>query len=701
MQFINSPALWGGLAALGVGVPILIHLFNRFKVKRVAWGAMALLRRTQEIRSRRVKLEDFLVLALRCLALALVALALLRPASTSDAAWVGEKRAGVVVALDASYSMAAGPLTSRFQRARRRAEQIFTSVPKGSPVSLMLLGRQPRVIVRKAPCDPASLERLLREVQILPEAAALEPCLETLRDLVREIDLPARECHVLTDSQAATWKAPSPRSRELLTEIAGLARLHVTGLSGGSVENLTVSGLRFGAGGLRKGATARFAADVRNQGTSPAVAQIRLDVDGKAEGGQAVGPLGPGELQTVYFDVPLERAGPLRLAARLDEDGLGFDNVSVLAVDVPEEIQVLCVDGDALQERPDRRETYYLTKALQLQRSGAGRGLRISTVTPQELEGHDFAGDDIVCLANVGEISASVAERLTQVAQRGKGLLVFVGDKIDPARAGKHAFLPVTFGEPTTPEAGRRLDVKVRDTGHPVGHELARLGERLEDVAVGGFVPLIPLEKSRTILELSDGAPFLVEGRLGKGRVLICATSADRDWSNLPVTAVYPVLLHSAVAHLTACRRSEAVTVGEPLDREVETAALGAALALVKPDGSRLVPAVERDGARSRVSLGLADQPGFFTLTLAEDVPPLILAANVDPREGDPRRLDEPAFREALQGTGAQVSVIQADAAAPARPSTASELWRILAIAGLLALLGQGLLSDRISGAKA
>ncbi len=67
---------------------------------------MELLRRALVIRSGQVKLEDYLILALRCLALLLIAAALLRPTINSKSVpWLGEKRVGMVVAIDASYSM--------------------------------------------------------------------------------------------------------------------------------------------------------------------------------------------------------------------------------------------------------------------------------------------------------------------------------------------------------------------------------------------------------------------------------------------------------------------------------------------------------------------------------------------------------------------------------------------------------------------
>ena len=61
-----------GLAA--VSVPIIIHLLNRRKFHKVVWAAMRFLQNAVEQNQRRMRVEDMILLALRCLLLALLAL---------------------------------------------------------------------------------------------------------------------------------------------------------------------------------------------------------------------------------------------------------------------------------------------------------------------------------------------------------------------------------------------------------------------------------------------------------------------------------------------------------------------------------------------------------------------------------------------------------------------------------------------------
>ena len=81
MSFLNL-ALLGGLGA--IAIPILIHLFNRRSAKRVDWGAMRFLLDSLRTRKKRIQLEEALLMAARCLLVALLAVSQGTNAPSSD-----------------------------------------------------------------------------------------------------------------------------------------------------------------------------------------------------------------------------------------------------------------------------------------------------------------------------------------------------------------------------------------------------------------------------------------------------------------------------------------------------------------------------------------------------------------------------------------------------------------------------------------
>src|SRR4051794_32190792 len=96
----------GFLAVAGalISAPIIIHLINRMRFKRIRWAAMEFLLKAQKRNRRRLIIEQLMLLALRCFLVALVGLLVLRFVGFSFAD-IGSKPALHIVLLDDTLSM--------------------------------------------------------------------------------------------------------------------------------------------------------------------------------------------------------------------------------------------------------------------------------------------------------------------------------------------------------------------------------------------------------------------------------------------------------------------------------------------------------------------------------------------------------------------------------------------------------------------
>src|SRR5262249_59624708 len=95
------------LGAAAISTPIALHFFYRARYKPLPWAPMKFLKEAIEQTSRRLKFQEYILLALRCLAIAVLAFALARPGSdTAKVAGRGQAVDAVLV-IDTSYSMGA------------------------------------------------------------------------------------------------------------------------------------------------------------------------------------------------------------------------------------------------------------------------------------------------------------------------------------------------------------------------------------------------------------------------------------------------------------------------------------------------------------------------------------------------------------------------------------------------------------------
>src|SRR6185503_19486499 len=102
-----TPAIFATGAALAA-IPIIIHILNRRRFKTVQWAAMEFLLRALRKNRRRIRFEQWLLLAVRCCVLLFLGLALARPLGCEDTtlASLAARRAGLhVFIIDNSYSM--------------------------------------------------------------------------------------------------------------------------------------------------------------------------------------------------------------------------------------------------------------------------------------------------------------------------------------------------------------------------------------------------------------------------------------------------------------------------------------------------------------------------------------------------------------------------------------------------------------------
>src|SRR6516165_6058243 len=92
------------IAAALISLPIIIHLINRMRFKRIDWAAMEFLLKAQKQSRRRLIIEQLLLLALRCMLILLACVMVLRYLGFTWATFEPQNTVHVVV-LDDTLSM--------------------------------------------------------------------------------------------------------------------------------------------------------------------------------------------------------------------------------------------------------------------------------------------------------------------------------------------------------------------------------------------------------------------------------------------------------------------------------------------------------------------------------------------------------------------------------------------------------------------
>ena len=355
-------------------------------------------------------------------------------------------------------------------------------------------------------------------------------------------------------------------------------------------------------------------------------------------------------------------------------------------------------------------ETDFLALALSLS-GDATEPFHVEVLTDSEWASTPPTHPDLLVLANVARLSAEQVELLEREVADGMGLMVFVGDQIDPDNYNQVLYKNGAGLLPAACEAISDNEFSGLLVQPADGSPLDSLGQlsaaALERVKVRKTLEVkLPAGEQENVRVLARwnnqaAAPAVLEKVMDQGHVLFWTTAADRSWSDWPTDASYVLAVREAaraVARSTASRRQ--FTAGQSLSLPLPATHDITLPAIEVPDETEPKPLVLGDAPRRAASdtagtapprtLNFADtrHAGLYKMTWRDSVSGAMsetFAVNADRRESDLTPIDRQQFI-ALWG-GLEPEVISIGAGGDSSLAVkGQEIWRTLA-ASLMGLL--------------
>ena len=683
MGFLN-PLLLVGLAA--AAIPIAVHLFNFRRPQRVDFSTLRFVREIEATAMRRMRIRQWLLLALRTLAVAFLVLAFARPTRTADAGVFEEGAArSLVLVLDNSRSMtlrdAQGAL---IDQARGLGVAVIEATGAGDERTLLPVARPAES--RVVPYTTAGpVLDAIAATPALAGAEALTAAIARAGSVLDGAQHPRREIVIVSDLQAATFSdsasATLPKGIDLTLLPLG-ARAQV---------NTAVTDVRVVSRIIEPGRPVQIEATVVRYGGRPGTVGAALLLDGQRVAETAVDVV-PGEPVRVPFTVTPPARGWLGGEVRIEADAAAWDDARFFALRVPPPPRVLLVRGDG--QRAD-------LVALALGVAAESGGVALNEIAEGALPGADLDQYDAVVL--VGPASVGDPGRLAAFVGAGGGVLAFPGDDVDalnPMLAALGAGrIDGAVGESGGDVLGTTTDL---DLDHPLFagvFDAARPTPEAVDLRKVARYRSGGADET-TLIATQTGAPLLQEIRRGEGSVLLFGVAPDLGWSDLPQRGLFVPLLYRAAAYLAA--GSAVADTGELTAREggtirVEGVGPGTALRLVGPDGVTLTPLQRTVPGAVVLDVGDAVARAGLYRVVQGDRTLRVVAVNEDARESDPAALaPAEAVRRLEAATGRPVRLVEGAAGLASDGERAgTPLWTYFLALALACLIAETLVTTR------
>ena len=720
--FLN-PLLLGGLGL--VAVPIIIHWLFRRRYRRIDWAAMRFVLEAERENRRRVQLEQWLLLALRILVMALLALILTRP--FVQPGWIGALLGGAstgerIIVIDDSASLShQRGATSDFERARRMTDRVLTTLASeggGGPVTLLLTsqGGEPWYTSDTlSTTDLVTIQQRLAEHAPQPVAANPRALFEQIRERRAQREQPPPvTLYVLSDFQATEWAAAGGSVFAPLEQVGAL-RVVLGPVVGAPRDNTAILDLGALTPHAIAGQATRFQITLANYGPAPsAPGLLEFAAADASLPALEIPALAPGETRAVEHELAFADPGVVGLhVRRAAGDGLALDDQRWLTVPVHAAIRVLLVNGDPSPDVAED-EVFLLSRAL-APPGQFSSGILVDTIDQATLDGHDLNPYDVIMLCNPAPLAEAGLVALRRAVQQGAGLFCALGDNALELAALNRQLYAAGDGllsaalEAVTPPGESPVGM-LRTTPHPITLAFPAAGEGLSEyVRFRQFVrvtpetvdPAVEAEAGAMLAHFSDAdqSPAFVVGSAGRGRTLLFTSTVDLDWNNwaASVDGSY-VITMLEVAHFLARRDvfPRQLTAGQPFALPLPIEQYEPTVVVRPPNypaapAAALTATLDEDAGDTALALARGDrlmQVGLYEIDLAEragDNQTSPLSVNVPASEADLRRAPRNELSAALGSTNHVFLDGLGDAALQAGENR-RELWRSLLVT-LVALL--------------
>lgn len=664
------PGAWVGAvaAAILIAVPILIHLINMMRHRRLEWAAMEFLLISQKKNRTWILLKQLLLLLMRMTAIAAVVFLVPHPKLQSQLGQLlGSVKTHHIILLDDSYSMSdRGPTGTAFDKAKQVVYRIAESaMAQASPHEVTLLRfsqaeragtRQPDLL--QVPVDTQFLQQVkdrLGPVEVSQTAVGPLGALKAIGQLLGEHPPNGQlVVYLISDFRAKEWVSPTALKDQLLQLQRRGARIFFIQCVEAMHDNLGIVELVPLPGIRAVGAEMFMEIAVTNHGQSPVSnVPVALEEDGSPRPAVTIRHIGPGETVRERFRVHFEKPGQHFITARLETDPVSADNYRYIALDIPAGLPVLIIDGD-----PAGSEGRFLALALESD-PRARTGILPQIEQPRFLSLQPLQKFHSIYLVNIDRLEGSAIRALEEYAAGGGGVAFFLGPvwrtkfiNEQLYRDGRGLF-PIPVASPTILRVEyleRRPDIEVVDSRHPILGVLANERYRfLQSVMVEqyfappkGWKPP-PESGLRILARLRNGAPLVVEKPFGKGRVIAFTTTAAPLWNNWAKDPSFVIAMLQMQAYLANPPAADQTRqVGTPLEVPVDPARYQGQVRIVPPMGSeglaQLIDAVPSKEGISLASFPDTYRQGIYRVQLSKkdgSQEERLVAYNVDPAEGN------------------------------------------------------------------
>lgn len=681
MIFLNPAILFGLFAA---SIPVIIHLFNLRKLKKIEFSTLAFLKELQKNKIRKIKLKQWILLALRVLIILFIVMAFARPTlkSFQIGGTTSAAKTTAIFILDDTFSMSVvDQKGSYFNQGKEIINKVVSQLQEGDEVGLILVSNPKKE--NKLTSNLSEFLKTTVQLDLNYTSGDINSALVKSAQLISESKNFNKEIYVLSDFQKDKIinKNITNDLSELLNESV---KLYTFDLSDKDVFNLSVDDLKINNQIFEKDKPVSFSITITNnsnQDVNSAVVSLFLDNERAA---QKSFDVKAGQSTNVEIEAVPKSTGFIDVTAEIETDEIEQDNKRFASLFIPEKISV----GLFAENNNDLSFV-----DLALQTTGETKYLierkNINQLSSQQLNKYQtiiFSANSLI----------SGIELIKNYIQNGGGLFLFPSSVPDQSTLNQF-YSQLGLGVNSS-FAGKvnSNDLKIKfdktDFNHPIFQNVFQNDEKkkYESPEINAYYK--NSSAGNQIISLVDGSSFLSEIRFGKGKILVFNCAPVLTWSDFPIKSIFAPLMNKSVAYLSSKERDQNIFIaGEEVNINLRNQN-SSQIKIVKPDKSEEFINLNENSSRDYLAYSNTNVAGNYKFYSGDKLIDNI-SINTDPAESKTNYADENDFENYLKEIKFDGNYVPIDKESNITEKIlqarfGSELWRyFLLVAIILALI--------------
>lgn len=524
MSFLYPTFLF---ALASLAIPIIIHLFNFRKFKRVYFSNVRFLKEVQQETKNKARIKQWLILLSRLLALTALVFAFAQPVILPPGGIQAvSPEAVTAIFLDNSFSMDAVERGGRLlDKGKNILNELAENENETSKMSLLTNDFEGR---HAGLFSPEEFTNQVDEVQSSPIARPISEALTRQFDLIQRNGAGGK-IYVVSDFQKAVTdfdNFPSDTSVQVQ-----LVPVYPT-----KPENIYIDSCWFESPEFRVNEPLQLKVRIKNLSAEDGVdVPLHLSVNGVqkspvsftvASGSEAIVEMSFSVLTNGWQDCEL----------MIRDKQIVFDDRFFFSFDVPEKMDVLVIRGNGAENFVDRifENDAYFTYAVS---------------NENRIDYASFSNQNLIILDGLASISSGLGQELGKFLDAGGSLLVFPGSDMD--LAAYNSFLSAQGVSNYAKADTGRVKVDRINTASSFFDDV------FETIPYNIDLPLVrktyhiskePRKDSETLLQMVNGEKLLSREAGKNGTVYLSSVALQNTWSNFQSHAIFvPVVLKAAL----------------------------------------------------------------------------------------------------------------------------------------------------------